>query len=250
MAATVCVISGIPIDYNCDVVAIKVEHYRWAKERPMKYVPASFPYFGTYDYDNCCLSGDESIDVWNSFFVHRQVWDNAEMYFHELNNNKPLVIDTKLIHKIIKEEHNYAELIPDRPKFSDVTYAYGALERQLTNNYSHSDFNICLKHLFDSAGDLNNIANVPKDWCFLEYNRFAEIICEKIVKEEWKDEDNITLMKIISLFNATMVLGKILQPAGDIRVEQCVGYKQRKKLNSLQGKILKSVEQKYKKFYA
>lgn len=212
----------------------------------MKYVPASFPYFGTYDYDNCCIDGDESIDVWNSFFIHRQVWDNAEMYFHELNNNKPLVINTKLIHKIIKEEHNYAELMPDRPKFSDITYAYGALERQLTNNHADSDYYICLKNLFNSAGDLNNVAKVPEDWCFLEYNRFAEIICEKIVKEEWTNEDDIILMKIISLFSASMILGKILQPTGEIRIEQCPVYKQRKKLHALHGKILKSIAQKSK----
>ncbi len=245
MSATACVISGIPIDYDCDIVAIKVEPYRYKKESALKYVPASFPYFGKYDCSNCGIDKSNDIDCWNSFFVHRQVWDNAQMYFHSLNRQELLSINVEKILNKIKEEHSYNELIPDRPKFSDVTYAYGALRDQLT--YSNiTDYGLCLRNLFHSEGELDNVAKVPERYSFLRYNRFAEIICEKIVKGEWNCEDDVTLMKIISLFNASMVLGKILQPAGEIRIEQCPVYKQRKKLHALHGKILKSVEQKYK----
>lgn len=249
----VCAITGLPITGRQKVVGIGLEPYKYRKERMARHlwVPSSFPIFGEYDYGGGIETEQKEILPKFCAIMHRDVWDNAEMYWHHLNNQSPLCLaerDVKeILDRALKEKEMCkllarGEVRENKEKWTTEDYVYHALD--FYQQYmATTDYWLVLRYLFDSKNVSR--AGRKKGNCFLQRNKFAQIICKKIANNDWKQQDLETLTKIISLFGGEKIIGKYIAPSepnGSPYIEQYPEYQQRIKTLDFSIKLAKKLQ--------
>lgn len=219
-----CAFSGLPIKYGHEIVAFKLEPYKFKDDTNFLYIPASWPIFGTYnDY-----GGIEGFDLTeeDNAFIHIDVWNNAHCFWHYGNrpidtnwlDYQPLLEDAK---REYQEMGNYNVELKDglRKSFELEDYFFIRLNRMCQN----SDMGLVFRNFNDGV----NVTKWKDNYCFLYRTTFLEIIVRKIVREQWTEKYQNILNKLICLYGGQGIIGKQITPSTYLYVEQCADYKQR-----------------------
>lgn len=221
--SVMCTVTGLPITGNQIVVGFEVEPYRFDTDRN-RYVPLSWPVEGKYDMGG----GIEELDLSpNVALIHKEVWENAEIYWHRMNRKSgPDFLDTA---RILEEAKRRMKMetrlfLPDQKhQWTLADYVYG----EIFHRESDTDESLTLRNMMDSKN--GNVTNLPESLCFIHRSSFGQIVAEKIING-WTEEDSLTLYRLVCLYSGQMMTGKHIAPSNQPHVEQYPDYKQRIKV--------------------
>jgi len=225
--SVVCAITGIPINYSNKVIGFEIEPYRYNNGRN-QFVPKSWVVEGEYDF----VGGIEGHDLSpNVALVHKEVWDNAEMYWH-YGNRKYGVGFLKMkyiLDKAAREfDHNKKlnETYPDSDFDCNWTLN-DYVEYSLRNELTNTDEGLVLREMLDAKN--NNVTNLDEKYCFIHRSAFGQLLTEKIIAG-WTEEDDVILHKLVCLYSGQMITGKFICPSNSPYIEQYPEFKQRIKV--------------------
>lgn len=217
-----CAVTGIPFDYWHKAVAIPVERYKyWRPPFPrFLYVPRGFPVFGTYDNSGGLENTAGPMCRGPYALVHRDVWYNADSYFHYMNKFGFEMPIEAIMRRADMEKR--AAPLPGYEPLTEVDCVYRGLGEQMTKNDSW----LTLREMFE--GRNVSKAGATGNQRFLRHNAFARDICRKLIAG-WTAEDTDTVRRMIGLWQGQMSTGRYIMPDTP-HVEQCPGYAQRIKI--------------------
>jgi hypothetical protein len=211
----VCAVSGLPVTDRQQVVGFELEPYRYAGSSYL-FIPASWPVFGEYDL----CGGIEGHNLSpNIAVIHIDIWNNAEMYWHDLNSKYGWnFLDVE------KAKQSGAKKYGGDKGWTESDYLFYALSQQFTGR----DEALVFRNIIDGKEDAIPHA---KELCFLYRSKFMEIILQRILSGEWDNEQDMRVIhKIICLYSGQMITGKFISPSIDPHIEQYPDYKQRIKI--------------------
>ena len=232
--SAICAVSGLPITSSQQVVGFELEPYIWEAYKH-RYVPASWPVFGEYDYSGGIK--DHNLSP-NCALIHKEVWDNAHSYwnYHNRKNGPNFFNLNHLLeetNKKFKQEEYFRSIHekednPDNPNKRYVYTIKDCMYYIMRDMFTQTDEGLVFRTILDSKN--HNVTNVPESYCFLERSAFTEILMDKILEN--KEQENIQdiIYKLTCLYSGQMITGKQIAPCLQPNVEQYPTYKQRIKL--------------------
>ncbi|MEN6379728.1 MAG: hypothetical protein ABFD15_09140 [Methanofastidiosum sp.] len=232
--SAICAVTGLPITSRQTVIGFELEPYRYDPTRS-RYVPKSWPVEGEYN----CGGGIEGHDLSpNVALVHKEVWDNTEMFWHYLNRKcGKNFLDVKSIMaaatKRFEMDHSLPKDLRDRFTLADQVFYV------LRDILGATDEGLVLREMFDAKE--NNVTLLPDDLCFIHRSAFGQLLVEKMIKG-WTEEDQATLYKLICLYSGQAITGKQLVPSNQPYIEQYPDYKQRIKVLTFTSKLAKKFQ--------
>lgn len=231
-----CAISGIPI-YCEPSVLIEIDRNRYG-DHSMGYpwLPISFPFFGNCDtygrvdgYDNS--SGKKYI------VILREVWNNAELFWHPWNKNNGLHLNPEEILDYAKAKMESHKLLDAKLPEATEKFMRGDLADYVALGIRINrigDYNYILDQLNDTE-PTHGIGNL-----LCERGPLLETICQKIINGTLDKEAISHLEKIICLWSGSTLTGKFITPYKPHSEQNAddAALKARKKINSLYNKIM------------
>lgn len=220
----VCAMTGIPITYSDKVVGFELEPHRYNNQ----FVPKSWVVEGEYNF----YGGIEGHDLSpNIALIHKEVWDNAEIYWHYKNSKYGVgfLNMTYILESASKQFNNNKKLNETHPDLDFDRnwilndYIYYILRNELTN----TDEGLVLREMLDAKN--NNVTNIDDKCCFIHRSTFGQILTEKVITG-WTKEDDVILHKLVCLYSGQMITGKLICPSNSPNIEQYPEWKQRIKV--------------------